>query len=273
MDISLAAWSINKRFRAETDPLSLLDFPQVSVEEFGIHMIEPVSSFFEYDGDDQGTSPFKAGYLEELRKRADDLGVRILNVAVDGHGDLSSLDEGERKKAVQNHLKWFDACQVLGCNAFRANSGGGWREEPTEEKVLQCLKSFGELTEHAEKAGVRLMMENHGGISIRPDNIVRVMREVNSDYCRVLADFLNWSPNDDFLANLQMVAPYTWAVHVKLKNFDALGECVDIDVPRAFGILKEVGFQAPFGIEYGSGEDSDHDGVLKSKVVIERHGY
>lgn len=272
MEISLAAWSINKRFRAETDPLYLLDFPSVSVEEFGIHMIEPVSSFFEFDGDDQGTSNFKAGYLADLRKRADDLNVRILNVAVDGHGDLSDLDDDARKQAVQNHLKWFDACQVLGCNAFRANSGGGWREVPTEEKIVQCIKSFTELTAYAEKAGIRLMMENHGGISIRPENIVRVMKSVDSDYCRVLADFLNWSPDDDYLANLQAVAPYTWAVHVKLKNFNADGDCIDIDVPKAFAILKDTGFDGPFGIEYGSGDDSDHDGVLKSKAVIEKYG-
>jgi sugar phosphate isomerase/epimerase len=271
MEISLAGWSIHRRFRDPDNPLPLLDYPKLAVEEFDIRILELNSPFFKYeDPENQAASPIANGYLAELRTRADDLGVRLLNIAVDGHGDLASLDEQERKQAVQNHGKWIDACLELGCNSFRANSGGGWREPPTDEKIEQCIKSFGELAEACGKAGLRLMMENHGGVSVSPGNIVRVMDAVGSDHCRVLADFLNWPPEEDKLENLRQVAPYAWATHAKFLSFGPDGESPEIDCAAALKILADAGYRNPMGIEY-EGKTDDHEGVLKSKALILKH--
>ena len=270
MELSLAGWSIVRRFKDERAPLPLLDFPSVAREEFGIRAIELNSPFFEYvDPDNSASSPIADGYLRKLKQRADDLDVRCLNIAVDGHGDLSSVDEAERLASVDNHRKWIDACVALGCNAFRANSGG--RGDGDEEaKISQCVQSFGELSEESGKAGVRLMMENHGGISYDPDVVVRIMDEVGSDYCRVLADFLNWPAEDDKLENLKKVAPYSWAIHGKFLSFDENGESPEIDCRAAVQILKDAGYSNPLGIEY-EGNTDDHEGVLKSKELLIKH--
>jgi sugar phosphate isomerase/epimerase len=272
MQISLAGWSIHRRFRDPENPFPLLDFPRAAAEEFGIHIIELNSPFFVYSRpDDQATSPFEAGYLSQLRARAEDAGVRMLSIAVDGHGNMSALDEPERKQAVDNHKKWVDACHELGCNAFRANSGGAPRGEPvTDGEIQQCIQSFGELTELALQAEIRLMMENHGGVSVSAENIVRIMDAVDSEYCRVLADFLNWQPEEDKLENLQAVAPYAWATHAKFLTFDDDGESPEIDCAAAIEILTEAGYDNPFGIEY-EGKTDDNEGVLKSKELLEKH--
>ncbi len=270
MELSLAGWSIVRRFRAENDPLSILDFPRVSSEEFSIDAIELNSPFFAYaDPDDKATSAIADGHLAELKRRADDHGVRCLNIAVDGHGDLASIDETERAQAVENHRKWIDACVALGCNAFRAN-GGGRGEGDDKAKIAQCIKSFGDLSEESGKAGIRLMMENHGGISYDPDLMVRIVETIGSDYCAILADFLNWPPEDDRLENLRTVAPYAWAIHGKFLTFDADGESPEIDCGAAVKILKEAGYNNPWGIEY-EGKTDDHEGVLKSKALLEKH--
>ncbi len=271
MEISLAGWSIHRRFRDSENPLRLLDFPALAVEEFDIRLLELNSPFFDYaDPGNPAASQLAAGFLVELRQRARDSGVRFLNVAVDGHGDLASADETDRKLAVDNHKKWIDACLALDCNAFRANSGPGGGEPVTETHIGQCIESFGELTELCAQAGIRLLMENHGGVSVSADNILRVMEAVGSDYCRVLADFLNWPPDDDKLENLKRVAPYAWATHAKFLSFSADGESREIDCAAAIGILKEAGYDNPYGIEY-EGRTDDHEGVLKSKALLEKH--
>ena len=273
MEISLGGWSINRRFRDPENPLSLLDYPQLSRDEFGINAVELNSPFFIYeDPDNTAQSAVSDGYINELRHRADSVGVRMLSIAIDGHGNLSALDEEERKQAVQNHRKWFDICQKLGCNAFRANSGGSHGADATEMEIGQCIKSFGELAAIGENAGIRIMMENHGGVSVSPDNIVRVMEAVDSAYCRVLADFLNWRPEDDKVENLRAVAPYTWATHAKFLSFDEYGESNEIDCKSVMEIFKTAGYTNPFGIEY-EGHTDDHVGVLKSKALIERYAY
>ena len=271
MEISLAGWSIHRRFRDSENPLRLLDFPALAVEEFDIRLLELNSPFFVYaDPDSPATSRFAARYLSELRQRARDAGVRLLNVAVDGHGDLASPNERDRKQAVDNHKKWIDACLALGCNAFRANSGPAWGEPVTETHIGQCIESFGELANLCAGADIRLMMENHGGVSVSADHILRVMETVGSDHCRVLADFLNWPAEDDKLENLKRVAPYAWATHAKFLSFAADGESLEIDCAAAIGILKDAGYENPFGIEY-EGKTDDREGVLKSKALLEKH--
>lgn len=273
MEISLAGWSINRRFRDQENPLSLLDYPQLSRDEFGINAVELNSPFFIYeDPDNPAESGISDTYVDELRRRADDVGVRLLSIAVDGHGNLSSIDEDERKQAVENHKKWYDICQKLGCNAFRANSGGTHGADATEEEIERCIKSFEELAVIGENTGIRVMMENHGGVSVSPDNIVQIMEEVDSAYCRVLADFLNWRPTDDKVENLRAVAPYTWATHAKFLSFDESGESNEIDCESVMEIFKAAGYINPFGIEY-EGQTDDHMGVLKSKALIERYAY
>ena len=49
MEISLAGWSINRRFRNQENPLSLLDYPQLARDEFGINAVELNSPFFSYE--------------------------------------------------------------------------------------------------------------------------------------------------------------------------------------------------------------------------------
>ena len=273
MEISLAGWSINRRFRDQENPLSLLDYPELSRDEFGINAVELNSPFFTYeDMDNPAQSGISDAYVDALRARADDVGVRLLSIAIDGHGNLSALDEEERNQAVQNHKKWFDICQKLGCNAFRANSGGSHGADATEEEIRQCIKSFRELAVIGENTGIRVMMENHGGVSVSPDNIVQVIEAVDSEYCRVLADFLNWRPTDDKVENLKAVAPYTWATHAKFLSFNENGESNEIDCKRVMEIFKTAGYTNPFGIEY-EGQTDDHVGVLKSKALIERYAY
>jgi len=269
MELSLAGWSIHRRF--VNNALTLVDYPRVAAEEFGIHMIELNSPFFEYeDPDKQATSPVKPQHIKDIRKSAADVGVRCLSIAVDGHGNLAALDEAERKAAVENHRKWFDICNELGCTSFRANSGGHGPEGTEGRQIAQCIRSFAELAETGRKNHLVVTMENHGGISYNPDVIVRIMKEIDSPFCRVLADFLNWPPQDDKLANLRKIAPFAFATHAKFLTFDADGESPEIDAGQAVRILKEAGYKNPFGIEY-EGTADDHEGVLKSKALLLRY--
>ncbi len=114
------------------------------------------------------------------------------------------------------------------------------------------------------------MMENHAGISFNPDVMTRIMDAVNNDHCRILADLLNWPAEDDKLENLRKVAPYSWAIHGKFLSFDEEGESPEIDCEAAVKILEDAGYSNPWGIEY-EGKTDDHEGVLKSKTLLEKH--
>ncbi len=271
MDIALAGWSIHRRFRREQNPLKLIDYPRLAVEEFGIDKIELNSPFFVYENPaQQATSPIASSYLKQIRAAADAVGVKIVGIAVDGHGNLGSVDPAERKKAVENHRKWFDVCQALGCGAFRANSGGKGNQS-TPEEIKACTESFAQLARWAEAAGINVLMENHGGISACPDRMVQIITAVGSRHFGALADFGNF-PDESRHEALRKIAPHAKFVHAKFLEFDASGEDPRINGKVCVEIFRKANYRGPFGIEF-EGQGDDHEGVLKSKALLQRYAY
>src|SRR6185436_7696017 len=115
MKISLAGWSLNRRFRAQQNALTLLDFPRVARQEFDLHAIELNSPFF---------ASRDKRYLTELDEAALGEGVDLLNIAVDGEGDLCDSDRAARERAIENNAVWLPVAAHLGCYAIRVNTGG-----------------------------------------------------------------------------------------------------------------------------------------------------
>ncbi len=174
MQISLAGWSIHRRFLSEQDPLKLIDFPRVAVEEFDINMVELNSPFFTYrDPESPQISPVAEGYLRDLKKAADDVACTVLSIAVDRHGDLAALDKAERKQAVENHKKWFQQIWSGIPGASTRNHPAPYPEELAErlirmfsfvgDTVLDPFMGTGTTTIAAAKWG-----RNSIGIEIEP---------------------------------------------------------------------------------------------------------
>jgi len=271
MDIALAGWSIHRRFRREHDPLKLLDYPGLAVEEFEINKIELNSPFFLYENQaQQATSPVAGSYLKQLKAAADAACVQIVGIAVDGHGNLGSVDPAERKQAIENHRKWFDICQVLGCGAFRANSGGHGNQS-TAEEIKASTESFAQLAKWAEAAGINILMENHWGISVNPDTMVQIITAVSSRNFGALADFGNF-PDEYRLEGLRKIAPHTKFVHAKFLEFDADGEDRRINGRACIEIFKKANYRGLFGIEF-EGKGDDHEGVVRSKALLQKYAY
>lgn len=278
--ISLAGWSLHRRFQRSEDPLQLIDFPRVAKEEFGLEAIELNSPFFPTTDE---------GYLDDLKGAAEEAGVRLVGMAVDGTGDPSSLDEAAREESIERILPWFGVAKSLDLPFFRVNTGGAGMANDAEA-LNQCIKSFRMLAREAEAYGVRLAIENHWGLSSNPENIVRIIEAVGSDFLGTLPDFGNFPDErrpeefaeirpalpgnirtgDDLRYwGLERMAPYAFGVHAKMLEFDEAGNEARIDVARCVEILKKAGFDGYWGIEFeGSGDEEE--GVRKSKALLER---
>ncbi len=256
--ISLAGWSLVRRFRRPDDPLTLLDFPRVARDEFGFDAIELNSPFF---------ASREAGYLAELRGRAEEAGVAMLGIAVDREGDLAALDPAERQAAVDNHIPWLDAARALGCRFVRANLGG--RDTPDPEAAVGAgIESFAALARAGGERGVLVVIENHWGLTVDPENMVRVFEGVGSPHLGALADFGNFPPEERY-RSLERIAPYAKTAHAKFHDFDEAGEPIGIDIARCVAILRGAGYSGTWGIEY-EGKGDDHDGVVRSKAILAR---
>ena len=250
--------------------MSLVDFPGVAVRDFSIRCVEVNSLFFRYaEPGDVAHSPIAGGFTADLRRAADDAGVEVFSIAVDRHGDLSATDESERRDAVECHRKWFEVCNLLGCSVLRANSGG-MNCDITPKHIDQCTASFATLAELGQAHGVKVVMENHWGLSEDADRMVQIIRWVNSPWMGALPDFGNFPAGVDRYEALAKLAPYAMNVHAKFQSFDQQGQDPNLDTARVMSIFKQANYAGPFIIEY-EGQEDDHQGIAKSKALLERY--
>lgn len=257
MKLALAGWSIVRRFRRQDNPLILLDYPKVAKEEFGINVVELNNVFM---------ASHDQAYLKQLCKVAADAGVKMIGMAVDGTGDLSLLDENQRKIAVKNAMEYFDISEALGLSYFRVNTGG---QAGSEDMLKRCIESFRELAEEGKHRNIKVVIENHGGLSTDPNAIVKIMKEVGLDSIGTLPDFGNF-PEEVRYEGIEKIAPYAVAFHAKFTEFSSEGEDVRTDAKQMIDIIKRSGFDGYLCIEFG-GKSDDHEGVLKSKALLERY--
>ena len=126
----------------------------------------------------------------------------------------------------------------------------------------------GVYLEASVAGGIPIIRSLHGGLSANPDNVVRIMDDV-VDNIGTLPDFGNVAPDIRYEA-MEKLAPYAIAVHAKTHEFGDDGEDLNIDIGRCVRIMKDAGYDGSFGIEF-EGAGSDHEGVLKTKALLERY--
>ncbi|HUU29186.1 MAG TPA: TIM barrel protein [archaeon] len=255
--ISLAAWSLNRDFKKTWVNL---DLPRIVREEFDLDGLEFVNTFFDLP---------LYGYLKELKKRAEDYGVKLVLIMCDDEGDMSHIEKSERMQAVINHRKWVDIAHFLGCHAIRGNARTN-TPGTDDERVARAAESYRALCEYADQAGISVTVENHGGFSSLPDKLISLVKQVNHPRFGLLPDFGNFAREVDRYEALKSLMPYAKAMSVKCLDFLPDGSHPAYDLDRMVEIVLAAGYNGYMGIEY-SGKPAPHEGVLACKALLQRH--
>jgi len=261
--ISLAEWSLHRALQGKQ--MTNLDFPQ-KARSYGIGAVEYVNSFFKDKAQDEA-------YLSELLSRCDGEGVRSLLIMIDGEGALGAKKTQDRDKAVQNHHRWVQAAQFLGCHSIRVNAAGGGEWDEAQKNAADGLRS---LCEYADEYGVNVIVENHGGLSSNGAWLAGVMQMVDHPRVGTLPDFGNFrlggGKEYDRYQGVTELMPFAKAVSAKSHDFDAEGNETRTDYTRMMNIVREAGYTGYVGIEYEGGGLSEDDGILATKSLLMANG-
>lgn len=272
--ISLAQWSLHQALGKENGiaaTMDNLDFA-AKARSFGIEAVEYVNQFF-------GDKATDTKYLKEMIMRADDNGVKNLLIMIDDEGDLGDTDSKKRMTAVENHYKWVDAAKFMGCHSIRVNAAG---KGTAEEVGKAAVDGLGKLAEYGAKAGLNVIVENHGGYSSDGTWLSGVMKQINMDNCGTLPDFGNFciergsgpkcANEYDRYKGIQELMPFAKAVSAKSHDFDAEGNEINSDFMRIMKIVKDHGYKGYVGIEYEGNELSEEEGIMATKKLLEKVG-
>lgn len=267
--ISLAEWSFHQALFA--GKMSHLDFAQKAKQDYGITGVEYVNQFFKDKAKDKT-------YLADMKKRADDNGVTSVLIMCDGEGELGDLDNKKRTLAVENHYKWVEAAQFLGCHSIRVNAAGSGSAADVSKAAIDGL---GRLTDFAKDFNIGVIVENHGGYSSNGIWLSDVMKGVNKPGCGTLPDFGNFciertetgcKEEYDRYKGVTELMPFAKGVSAKSYDFDAEGNCIETDYRKMLKIVKDAGYKGFIGIEYEGQKDDEATGIRKTMELLKRVG-
>ena len=266
--ISLAQWSLHRTFfgRDGYEKRDPLDFAAIAKGRFGIDALEYVNQFYADKKNDDA-------YLKELKKRADDQGVKSVLIMCDREGNLGDPDGAKRTQAVTNHVRWLEWARFLGCHAIRVNaaSAGTW-----DEQVKLAADGLRQLSEKAGGFGLNVIVENHGGLSSNGKWLAQVMTTVGLKNCGTLPDFGNFRITKDpeeWYDRYQGVAelmPFAKGVSAKSHEFNAAGDEVRTDYRRMLKLVKDAGYKGHIGVEYEGSQLKEADGIIATRTLLEK---
>ena len=220
-------------------------------------------------------------YLVQLKRAALLRGLALPMFSI--HQDFVSPWADERGEAIRHTQYCIDLAVKLGCPGVRINSGR-WRtirlfddlmkvkgNEPpipnyTDADAIQwCIDSIKACMPAAEKAGVMLMLENHWGMTLKSENLMKIVDGVNSPWLGINLDIGNF-PGDPY-PEIEKIAPR--AAYVHFKTYYGGGEyyTLNLDYKRIAGILRQANYRGYISLEM-EGKETPETAVAKSLDVM-----
>ncbi len=283
-----------QEMKAKYGEITMLDFPQFTKDTFpGVTRMDLFSGLFGDVTDEtmyvqvplavgvatrtsREFDPSSASgrkWLDKLAAKMAATGTKCQHISNNAPRDICELDAEKRKEGVAVAKKWLDGVAILGAKSMRVNSGGpriapaavATSDYPKNDQLAMylrnCIESFKEMADHGSKAGVKVTLENHWGLTANPINIRIIVDEVGSPFCEASPDFCNWEHEYLMYNGLKDLAPYAHTnVHAKYWNRWK----DDQSVRRSVKIMMDAGFTGTFALEY---EEGPWDGVEGSKYL------
>jgi len=249
--LSLAAYSFNSA-------LSLKGKPTMTLSQFvdyaaglPIDAVELTSYYF------PETSP---EFLGKIKGQCTRLGLDVSGGAVGN--DFCVADPVKRAAQLKLTADWIAHLAHLGGKSLRVFAGNlpkGDTEAVAQKRVIEALE---ELSPIAAKHGIYLAVENHGGITAKPEQLLAIVKAVKSDWVAINLDSGNFKTDDPY-GDLAKIAPY--AVNAQIKtDIQRPGQKKEpADLEKVVNILKSAGYRGHIVLEY--------EGVEPAREAIPRH--
>lgn len=185
-------------------------------------------------------------YLYHIKQKAFLLGLEISGTGV--RNDFTDPDQAKRKTSVELVKKWIVATEKLGAPVIRVFSGTADTKDLPREKVVDYMVAdFKECAEFGKAHGVVVAIQNHNDFIKTADQIIEVIKRVNSNWFGLILDIGSYRTGDPYLEIAQSI-PY--AVNWQLKEsvfVNGVEQKVDLD--RLMKIIQQSGYRGYLPLE------------------------
>jgi len=184
-------------------------------------------------------------FLIPLRRAAYTSGVEIYSISI--RTVLTQPPGAGRDQAIAEIKKWVDVAATLGAGHIRV-FGGNVPEGKTEEDAAKWVAEILEpASDYSGRHGIILGFENHGGITDKTENIVKIVKQVNSPWVGINLDTANFKTR--IYEQIEMIAPHAVNVQVKAMVKDENGVAAS-DWDRVAKMLVKNNYRGYLALEY-----------------------
>ncbi|MBI1249234.1 TIM barrel protein [bacterium] len=207
--------------------------------------------------------------MMSYKRHAVRLGLPLVGLST--HQGFLTPDKEKRQFNIDRTIGQIEIAYELGIPVMRVNTGS-WGtsgsfdalmanrgiEEPiegytNEDAYPWVIEAFEKCLPTAEKCGVMLALENHWGLGLTPEGLLRIVNAVDSPWLQICTDTGNFL--EDPYARLEKIAPKT--VFVQAKTYYGGGQwySLDLDYARIGEILRKHNYRGFISLEFEGMED------------------
>lgn len=215
-------------------------------------------------GHSQHLSAVDENYVDKVRAAADAAQMPFGTMVVDGAHIYEPTAEA-RDANRQRAYRWLSVGATLGMKQIRIDAGG---PEQMPDDVFQIIvEGYRDLIDRAGRSGIEILIENHWGPSIVPENIERLMSAIPG--LGLLLDTRSWKPGrrDE---GRRRCARFARATHIKTINWDAAGNEPNEEIDGAVAALKDAGYHGAWGIESVPADGDEIAGARRAVALLRR---
>lgn len=191
-------------------------------------------------------------YLFRLKRQAHGLGLAVNGTAV---GNNFALPPGEAlDREIANVKAWVDRALLMGAPAIRIFAGRAAEGLDREKAFGYVTDAIKRCCDYAGEHGVYLGIENHGYLTERAEDLLRIMDKVNHPWLGINLDTGNFvdRPYD----NIALAAPKAVTCQVKIELRTEKGDGREpADLNRIVGILRKANYHGYLTLEYEGKEE------------------
>lgn len=245
MKLSLAAYSFHRHLsqnwpaKKKDGSMSLLDFVDFCAEQ-DLDGVELTSYYF--------PAEVTPAYLLQVREKCFRMGLDISGTAIGNDFCKPAGEALDAEKAMTR--QWIDYAAELGAPVIRIFAGNVPKGDTEAAALDRCVDAINEAVAYAATRGVVLALENHGGVTATPEQLLGIVKRVApSPYFGINFDSGNFKTADPY-ASLEMIAPYAMNAQVKVTVSPEGGKKQEADLARIVGMLKATGYRGYIVLEY-----------------------
>ena len=226
---------------------------------------------------------FRPSYLQKIKKHAFLNGLALMGFST--HQDFVDPDPRKRRHNVEQTIFYINQARELGIPTIRINTGR-WNTSKNFDHLMAnrgiepvldgytekegynwVIDSIGKLVGEAEKSGVILGLENHWGLGLTPEGVLKIVNAINSPWLKVTLDTGNFL--EDPYQRLSQLADKTVLLQAKTYYGGGRWYTLDLDYNKISDIMHQAGYKGWISLEF-EGKENPVTGCKKSLELLRK---